>query len=97
MVAAGIYLPVSATPAGKSRGQRNGAEYHALWQSAYRKHQAQQFVANGSKELIGKNLEVFGDFLFSQTTNGGSALAPSPIAGVGPGAGILSSFRPTIL
>ena len=44
-------------------------------------------MANGDKELVGKHLVFFGDFLFSQTTNGGSGLAPTPIAGVGPAGG----------
>jgi iron complex outermembrane receptor protein len=87
MVAAGIYLPVSATPAGKAVGSATALNTTLFGNPLIENTKRNQFVANGSKELIGKNLEVFGDFLFSQTTNGGSALAPSPIAGVGPGGG----------
>jgi len=83
----GVYLPVSATPAGQAAGSATALNTTLFGNPLIENTKRNQFVLNGDRELIGKNLVVFGDFLFSQTTNGGSALAPSPIAGVGPGGG----------
>ncbi len=83
----GIYLVASQTPAGLAAGSATALNTTLFGNPLIENTKRNQFVFNGSKELIGKNLEVFGDFLFSQTINGGSALAPSPIAGVGPGGG----------
>ncbi len=87
MVAKGIYIPVSSTPAGIAAGSATALNTTLFGNPLMENTKRNQFIANGSKELINKHLEVFGDFLFAQTTNGGSALAPSPIAGVGPGGG----------
>jgi len=83
LVSAGIYIPVSSTPAGIAAGSATALNTTLFGNPLIESTKRNQFFANGSKELFGKNLEVFGDFLFSQTTNGGSALAPAPIAGVG--------------
>lgn len=86
--AAGIYLKISTTPAAKAVGGSATALNTTLFGNPLiTPTKRNQFVANGNRELFGKNLEAFGDFLYSQTTNGGSGLAPSPIAGVGPGGG----------
>ncbi|HTX64683.1 MAG TPA: TonB-dependent receptor [Opitutaceae bacterium] len=83
----GVYLPVSGTPIGKAAGGATALNTTLFGNPLIENTKRNQFVLNGDRELMGKNLVVFGDFLFSQTINGGSALAPSPIAGVGPGGG----------
>jgi len=86
LAAKGVYIPVATTPAGIAVGGSATALNTTLFGTPLIENtKRNQFVANGDKELFGKNLEVFGDFLYAQTINGGSALAPSPIAGVGPG------------
>jgi iron complex outermembrane receptor protein len=85
--AAGIYIPVSSTPAFASVGSTSILNTTLYGNPLIVNTKRNEFVANADKELIGKNLEVFGDFMFSQTTNGGSGLAPSPLTGVGSGAG----------
>ncbi len=85
--AAGIYLPISSTPAGIAAGSAAALNTTLFDNPLIVNTKRNQFVANGSRELFGKSLEVFSDFLFAQTTNGGSGLAPAPIAGVGAGGG----------
>ncbi len=88
LLAAGIYIPISSTPAYAAVGGSATALNTTLFGNPLiEATKRNQFVANGDKELVGKNLEVFGDFLYSQTINAGSGLAPSPISGVGPGGG----------
>jgi iron complex outermembrane receptor protein len=88
LVAAGIYIPINTTPAAKAVGGSATALNTTLFGNPLiEPTKRNQFVANGDKELFGKSLEVFGDFLYSQTVNDGSGLAPSPIAGVGPAGG----------
>jgi len=89
----GVYLLAASTPAGVAAGSATALNTTLFGNPLMDNTKRNQFVLNGSRELLGKNLEVFGDFLFSQTTNGGSALAPSPIAGVGP-AGLNTLFIP---
>jgi iron complex outermembrane receptor protein len=94
LVANGTYLVAANTPAGQAVGGSATALNTTLFGNPLIENtKRNQFVANGSKELLGKNLVVFSDFLFSQTTNGGSGLAPAPIAGVGPG-GLNTLFIP---
>jgi iron complex outermembrane receptor protein len=83
--AAGIYIPVSSTPAFAAVGSTSILNTTLFGNPLIVSTRRNEFVANANKELIGKNLEVFGDFLLAQTTNAGSGLAPSPIAGVGAG------------
>jgi iron complex outermembrane receptor protein len=85
--AAGIYIPVSSTPAYASVGSTSILNTTLFGNPLIVNTKRNEFMANADKELIGKNLEVFGDFLFSQTTNGGSGLAPAPVTGVGSGGG----------
>jgi iron complex outermembrane recepter protein len=86
LVNQGIYIPAANTPAGQAVGGSATALNTTLFGNPLIVNtKRNEFIANADKELIGKNLEVFGDFLFSQTINNGSGLAPSPIAGVGPG------------
>ena len=82
---AGIYIPVSSTPAFASVGSTSILNTTLFGNPLIVNTKRNEFMANADKELIGKNLEVFGDFLFSQTTNGGSGLAPAPVTGVGAG------------
>ncbi len=85
LVANGTYLVASKTPAGQAVGGSATALNTTLFGNPLIENTKRNiFVANGEKELFGKSLEVFGDFLYAQTINGGSALAPSPIAGFGP-------------
>jgi iron complex outermembrane receptor protein len=86
--AAGVYLVVKTqTPAGIAVNGATALNTTLFGNPIILNTKRNEFVANGTKELFGKNLEVFGDFLYAQTTNGGSGLAPSPIAGVGAGGG----------
>ena len=85
--AAGIYIPVSSTPLGQSVGSATILNTTLYGNPLIVPTKRNQFVMNGTKELMGKSFEAFGDFMFSQTTNGGSGLAPSPIAGIGAGGG----------
>ena len=85
--AAGIYLPASTTPAFKAAGSATMLNTTLFGNPIILNTKRNQFVASGRKDLIGKNLEVFSDFMYSQTTNGGSGLAPSPIAGLGAAGG----------
>jgi iron complex outermembrane receptor protein len=85
LVAMGVYIPAATTPAGEAVGGSatalNTADFGNPLMTPTRRN---QFIANGDKELFGKSFVVFGDFLFAQTINAGSGLAPTPIAGVGP-------------
>lgn len=85
--AAGIYIPISSTPAFAAVGSTSILNTTLFGNPLIVPTKRNEFVLNGNKELYGKNLEFYGDFLYSQTTNGGSGLAPSPIAGVGAGGG----------
>ena len=83
--AAGIYIPIASTPTFAAVGSTSLLNTTLFGNSLIVSTKRNEFVANGSKELLGKNLEVFGDFLYAQTTNTGSVLAPTPISGVGAG------------
>jgi iron complex outermembrane recepter protein len=85
--AAGIYIPINTTPAFAAAGSTSILNTTLFGNPLIIDTKRNEFMADGDKELFGKNLEVFGDFMFSQTTNGGSGLAPAPIAGVGAGGG----------
>jgi iron complex outermembrane receptor protein len=88
LVAMGVYIPAATTPAGEAVGGSATALNTTLFGNPLiEPTRRNQFVANGDKELFGKSLVFFGDFLFAQTINNGSGLAPSPIAGVGPAGG----------
>jgi len=84
---AGIYIPISSTPAFASVGSTSIVNTTLYGNPLIVPTKRNEFMANADKELLGKKLEVFGDFLFSQTTNGGSGLAPAPIVGLGSGGG----------
>jgi iron complex outermembrane recepter protein len=88
LVAMGVYIPAATTPAGEAVGGSATALNTTLFGNPLiEPTRRNQFIANGEKELYGKSLVFFGDFLFAQTINNGSGLAPSPIAGVGPAGG----------
>jgi len=85
LVAMGIYIPAATTPAGEAVGGSATALNTTLFGNPLiSPTRRNQFIMNGEKELFGKSLVAFGDFLYAQTINAGSGLAPSPIAGVGP-------------
>jgi iron complex outermembrane receptor protein len=85
LVSRNVYISAAATPAGQAVGGTATALNTTLFGNPLMENTRRNlFVGNVSKELIGRNLEVFSDFLYAQTVNGGSALAPSPVAGVGP-------------
>ena len=83
--AAGIYIPVSSTPAAAAVGSTSILNTTLYGNPLIVSNKRNEFMINGEKELIGKQLVVFGDFLYAQTSNGGSGLAPTPISGVGAG------------
>ena len=83
----GTYIAISTTPAGIAAGSALALNTTLFGNPIAVPTKRNEFFSNFSKELMGKNLEVFGDFLYSQTLNGGTGLAPSPIPGVGPGGG----------
>lgn len=85
--AAGIYIPISTTPLGVAVGSATILNTTLYGNPLIVPTKRNQFVMNGTKELANKSLEAFGDFMYSQTTNGGSGLAPSPLAGFGAGGG----------
>ena len=86
--AAGILLRVATqTAAGIAAGSATALNTTLFGNPIILNTKRDEFVVNFNKQLMGKSLEIFGDFLFAQTTNGGSGLAPSPIAGVGPAGG----------
>jgi len=87
LTAAGIYLNIADTPRGKDVGSTTLLNTTLYGNPLILPTKREQFVADGFKQLAGKNLQVFGDFLFSQNTTGGSGLAPSPISGVGAAGG----------
>jgi iron complex outermembrane receptor protein len=85
LVAAGYYIPISSTPASRAVGGTPSILNTALYGFAIvLPTERRQAFASGHKEIFGKRLEVFGDYLFSRTINGGSDLAPSPVAQVAP-------------
>lgn len=87
LTAAGKYVNISDTTLGKEVGGTVILNTTLYGNPLILPTKREQFVADGYKELMGKNLQVFGDFLFSQNTTGGSGLAPSPISGVGAAGG----------
>lgn len=81
--ALGYYIPITDTPLSKAAGNSATILNTALYDNALVvPNQRNQAFASGEKELAGKNLVLFGDFLFAKTVNGGSSLAPSPLSSV---------------
>lgn len=87
MQAAGIYIPIDTTPAFKAVGNGSILNTTLYGNPLIVATKRNSYMLNGTKELWGKNLQVFGNFLYSQTTNGGSGLAPSPIIALGAAGG----------
>ena len=80
----GYYIPITDTPLSKAAGSTATILNTSLYDNALiLPNQRNQVFASGEKELVGKNLRVFGDFLMAKTVNGGSSLAPSPLSSVG--------------
>ncbi len=87
LTAAGRYVLISDTTLGKAVGSATILNTTLYNNPLIVPTKRNQFVAAGNKELIGKRLEAFGDFMYAQTINSGSGLAPSPIAGLGAAGG----------
>lgn len=84
LVAAGYYVPITDTTLSKQALGATNIINTSLYDNALIvPNQRNQAFASGEKELFGKHLVAFGDFLFAKTVNGGSSLAPSPLASVG--------------
>lgn len=83
LVADGYYLPINTTPRSRNAGGTasilNTARYGF---SIVVPNERRQAYASLSQDILGRRLQAFGEFLFSKTTNGGSSLAPAPLAGV---------------
>lgn len=85
LIAAGFYIPINTTPLSRAAGGTATILNTALYGFAtVLPTERRQAFASGAKDIFGKNLEVFGDYLFSRTLNGGSSLAPSQLAQVAP-------------
>lgn len=83
LVAKGYYIPITATPISQQEGGAVTILNTALYDnSLVLPNQRNQAYASGEKELFGKGLVLFGDFLYSKTVNGGSSLAPAPLSSV---------------
>lgn len=82
--AAGYYIPITATPTSILANGATNILNTSLYDNALvLPNQRNQAFASGEKELAGKNLVLFGDFMFAKTSNGGSSLAPAPLSSVG--------------
>jgi iron complex outermembrane receptor protein len=83
--AAGYYVPITDTTLSKQLGGSATILNTAIYGFALvLPNERRQAFGSGSMEIFGKKLEIFGDFLLSKTNNGGSDLAPAPIAAVAP-------------
>lgn len=85
LVAAGYYIPINTTPLSRAVGGTASILNTSLYGFAIvLPTQRRQAHVSARKELFSRNLEVFGDYLFSRTINGGSDLAPAIVPGVAP-------------
>ena len=79
LTAAGIYVPISTSSGGSftTTSLLNTSLFNnALIVPTNRKI----YTLTGEKELMGKKLVAFGDFIYSDTDNAGTVLAPAPLA-----------------
>ena len=82
--ASGVLLPVATkTVIGQAAGSATALNTTLFGNPVMGPARRDQFVMNGEKELFGKNLVVYSDFLYSHNISAGSTLAPAPLAGVG--------------
>ena len=79
LTAAGIYVPILTSAGGSftTTSLLNTALFNNALIVPTRR---QIYTMTGEKELFGKSLEVFGDFFYGDTENGGTVLAPAPLA-----------------
>ena len=79
LTAAGIYVPILTSAGGSftTTSQLNTALFNNALIVPTRR---ELYTMSGEKELFGKNLEVFSDFFYADTLNGGVVLAPAPLA-----------------
>ena len=81
--AAGIYVPILVSAGGSftTTSLLNTALFNNALIVPTRR---ELYTMGGEKELFGKSLEVFGDFFYADTLNGGTVLAPAPLATLSP-------------
>ncbi len=88
----GVYIPISSTPAGQALDAAYGAigssgaaagwpliNTTLLGTHSIQSQDRRQAFANFNHELFGKQMEIFGNFLYANTISEG-ALAPSPMS-----------------
>ena len=85
LVAAGYYIPINTTPLSRAVGGTTTILNTALYGFAVvlPTERRQAFVSY-EQDLIPKHVTLFADFVGARTINGGSNLAPAPIAAVSP-------------
>ncbi len=79
LTAAGIYVPILQS-AGGSFTTTNLLNTSLFNNALIVPTQRELYTMAGERELFGKSLEVFGDFYYADTLNGGTVLAPAPLA-----------------
>ncbi len=79
LTAAGIYVPILTSAGGSfsTTSLLNTAKFNNALIVPTRR---ELYTMSGERELFGKSLEVFGDFFYADTLNGGTVLAPAPLA-----------------
>ena len=79
LTAAGIYVPILTSAGGSftTTSLLNTALFNNALIVPTRR---ELYTMTGERELFGKSLEVFGDFFYADTLNGGTVLAPAPLA-----------------
>lgn len=87
LVAAGVYLPVETTAAGKVLGANNQTGYplfNTAEHGAYsiQRQDRRQIAATGEHQLLEDALTVYGDFLYSENRSR-AAMAPAMAWGLG--------------
>ena len=83
LTAAGIYVPI-LTSSGGSFATTSLLNTSLFDNALIVPTRRELYTMTGEKELYGKNLVAFGDFFYSDTLNGGTVLAPAPLASLTP-------------
>jgi iron complex outermembrane receptor protein len=102
----GVYIPISSTPIGQAlnaayarletTGEAAGwplLNTTLLGTASIQSQDRRQVFANASHELFGKQMEVFGNFLYANTFSRGE-LAPSPLSSLGNGNVLIRADSP---
>lgn len=86
LVAAGVYVPISETPAGKVLLDNGQTAYPLINTTEFtysiQEQDRRQVAANVEHALIADSLTLYGDFLYANNRSS-AALAPSPAASLG--------------